>query len=113
MGKGAVKYLLVLFIALLMVSFSSAAFAQSTTDKMFTKLGRGVVNTLTGLVGEIVVKVKEDTKDGNYGGYITGLFKGIGYGVGRTIIGAYEVLTFPIPLPGDYAQILEPKYAWE
>jgi|SaaInl8_200m_RNA_FD_contig_21_691106_length_388_multi_9_in_0_out_0_1 putative exosortase-associated protein (TIGR04073 family) len=112
MGKGVVKYLLVIFIALVMISFSSNAFAESTADKMFAKLGRGLVNTATGLVGEIVAKTKEDTKDGNFGGYLTGPIKGVGYGAGRTIIGAYEALTFLIPLPSDYAQILEPKYAW-
>lgn len=111
MEKG-IKILLILFIAIVMMGFSSDAFAESTADKMFAKLGRGIVNTAFGLVGEIVVKTKEDTKDGNFGGYLTGPIKGVGYGVGRTIIGAYEVLTFLIPLPGDYAQISDPKYAW-
>ena len=28
----------------------------------------------------------------------------------RTVAGAYEVITFPIPFPADYAPIVEPEF---
>ena len=108
MRKG-MAFLLVFMIAVTMIGFSSVAYAQG----MGTKLERGAVNTVTGLVGEVYVKIGEDTRDGNwFGGFFTGLVKGLGYGVGRTVIGAYELVTFPIPLPSGYRQIMDPKYAW-
>ena len=108
MRKGT-TYLLIFVIAFALIGFSSVVYAQS----MGEKLERGAVNTVTGLVGEVYVKISEDTQNSNwFVGFFTGLVKGAAYGVGRTFVGAYELVTFPIPLPSEYRQIMDPKYAW-
>jgi putative exosortase-associated protein (TIGR04073 family) len=76
------------------------------------KLGRGIANIVTGILvlpGSIARETEEDGAEG--------IPAGIGLGLGRTVarelVGVYEVVTFPIPVPHDYAPILEPPYPWQ
>ena len=52
-----------------------------------------------------------DTPGALYG-FTLGLFKGIGLGVIRTVVGGYELLTFPIPA-NDYEPVVLPAYPFE
>jgi putative exosortase-associated protein (TIGR04073 family) len=77
------------------------------------KLGRGLVNTLTGVV-EIPKKVYMISKDDNVLlGLTWGLVKGAAVGLLRTACGVYETLTFPIPAPADYEPIMDPEFVFE
>ena len=53
-------------------------------------------------------------KDGMFAGFTTGLFTGI-FDMGkRLVVGAYEVVTFPVPLPSGYKPIItDPEYIME
>ena len=74
------------------------------------KLGRGISNTATGWV-ELPVAVKENCDvHGVVGGVLYGIPIGITKTVLRTAVGIYETLTFPFPIPEDYAPILEPEF---
>ncbi len=76
-----------------------------------TKLGRGIANTLTGVVAIPVTMGRERDKHGIMAGMTTGLIKGIGWFVVRELVGVYEILTFPIPVPEGYRPILDdPEY---
>ena len=55
---------------------------------------RGATNTLFGWT-ELMRQPAEEVKAG--GNVFTGIAKGIGYGAGRTLAGAGEVLTFWVP----------------
>ncbi len=78
----------------------------------FTKLGRGVANTLTGWV-EVPKNIYSTSVEENaFAGMTLGLAKGAGMGIVRTSAGIYEIATFPFPLPGDYRPILEPEYVF-
>ncbi len=78
----------------------------------FTKLGRGVANTLTGWV-EIPKNIySTSVEDNAFSGLTLGLAKGIGMTFVRTGTGIYEVVTFPAPLPEDYKPVLEPEYVF-
>ncbi len=71
------------------------------------KLGRGV-NNLTELarMGEIRRSVEQSALYGpNEVAYTSGFFKGVNRSVARTLVGAFEVLTFPIP---SYEPYLKP-----
>jgi putative exosortase-associated protein (TIGR04073 family) len=76
------------------------------------KLGRGVNNVFEFVRGGEMRRSFEQTAV--FGSpdqsYTTGLFHGFDRSVQRTFVGAYEVLTFPIPnhSPGDYSAILHP-----
>ena len=73
-----------------------------------TKLGRGVGNILVGWV-EIPATMHSEYKESDpVTGLTTGFFKGFVKGVIRTLVGAFETITFPFPIPEHYAPILPP-----
>lgn len=77
-----------------------------------TKLGRGVVNVVTGWV-EIPKRIYETSAmQGNAAGWTWGVLRGLGHGFVRTAAGIYEVVTFPVPQPPDYAPIIQPEYVF-
>ncbi len=82
--------------------------SESTVAKIGAKLGRGIVNILTGWIEFPVQIVKRSKSDGIGAGLSLGLLEGVGMTVVRTLAGAVEVVTFLAPLPGDYDPLLEP-----
>lgn len=89
------------------------AWAQDPIHKM----GRGMVNVLTSWI-ELPKQLHMGSQEANpISGLGWGLVKGTGLMVLRGGVGAYEVLTFPIPYPKDFASPYEqmelPDYAWE
>jgi putative exosortase-associated protein (TIGR04073 family) len=71
------------------------------------KLGRGINNaTEFARLGEIRRSVEQTALwDGAPSAYTTGVIKGLNRSVVRTMVGLYEVITFPIP---GYDPILRP-----
>jgi putative exosortase-associated protein (TIGR04073 family) len=81
-------------------------------DRISGKLIRGVVNLSTGWI-EVPRQIYEvGTHEGWVRGLLRGPFDGIGMFFARTIAGAVETATFPVPLP-TYKPLLTPAYAWE
>lgn len=73
------------------------------------KAGRGLGNLTLGFLVEWPKTMLRETEDHGPGyGLTVGLIKGMGLGVGRTLVGVYELVTFPLPNGSDYAPILEP-----
>jgi putative exosortase-associated protein (TIGR04073 family) len=86
---------------------------QEVADGMGTKLARGVANFATGWV-EIPKQIYYTTKEDGWGkGLAVGPFKGIVMMLVRTVSGAAEVLTFPVPYPGFYEPFFDPAYVWQ
>ena len=81
------------------------------------KMGRGVVNILTGWI-ELPKQIHLGSQEDNP---ITGLGRGLLKGAGLTVlrggVGIYETLTFAFPYPKDFASPYEhmelTDYAWE
>lgn len=71
--------------------------ARYPTKAGYTLL-RGATNTLFGWT-EIIRQPAEEVKAG--GNLFTGIVKGVGQGVGRTVAGAGEILTFWTPKGKD------------
>ncbi len=108
MSKTLIKGLLAGVVAMLMLTIATVCFAQDP----FTKLGRGVANTLTGWV-ELPKNIYKTSVDENaFAGITLGLAKGAGMTIVRTGAGIYEIATFPFPLPENYKPILEPEYVF-
>lgn len=83
---------------------------QSAIDAMMEKLGRGLVNILTGWV-EIPKNIAKKWRETDpFTGFVVGGIKGIGWGFARTMVGVYETVTFPFPIPRDYQPLMEPEY---
>ncbi|MCB9800407.1 MAG: exosortase system-associated protein, TIGR04073 family [Candidatus Omnitrophica bacterium] len=94
--------LILLWIAALIFTARSA-FA----DDMWTKAGRGFGNLTTGYY-EIVHQTVEMSEDNRWPiALFGGLVKGVAYGTARTLTGAFELVTFPIP---GYEPIMYPEY---
>lgn len=68
------------------------------------KLGRGVTNMTEFLrMGEIRRSVEQSALwEGNEAAYTSGFFRGFNKSLARTVVGAFEVLTFPLPGYGPY-----------
>jgi|SRR3989304_5575531 len=77
-----------------------------------TKLGRGVVNGATGWV-EVPKQTYFGGQEGGAAGVVGGFFKGIGMGVARTAVGAYEIATFWAPVPERFEPVIKPVTVFE
>ena len=106
-----------------LASANSPPTASGSTDEGFkldpalglplTKLGRGVGNILVGWVEIPATMHSEYTERDPVTGLVTGFFKGLVKGVIRTLVGAFETITFPFPIPEHYAPILPPVNHFE
>ena len=93
-----------------------AAWAQDPIHKM----GRGVVNVLTGWI-EIPKRAHRGSRADSpvmaLTGFGQGLLRGLGVALLRGGLGLYEALTFPIPYPRQFASPYDrmelTDYAWE
>jgi len=100
------KYILGLGAAVLvLISGTSPVLAK---DDAFTKFGRGVANIVTA-PGELYTQPWLLSKDHATSVAICGgILKGAALIVAREVVGVYEVLTFPFPIPKDYRPIIKP-----
>ena len=79
-------------------------------DDAWTKLGRGFGNLAFGAL-EICRQPSELAKNQRWPIAVAGgVPKGILYFVARELVGVYEIVTFPIPLPSGYRTIMEPDF---
>ncbi len=78
------------------------------------KAVRGLANTGLGLVVELPKTVYYDTlEDGPLYGLTVGILEGLSWGIARTLVGVYEVVTFPFPVPDGYRPIYKPDYPYQ
>lgn len=104
MKKSFSIILAITIISMVSLSFTANAHAYTATKK----LGRGLVNILTGWVELPKNIYKATTEDNLFAGLTIGLAKGIGMTVVRTGAGVYDTATFPFPLPENFKPLLEP-----
>jgi putative exosortase-associated protein (TIGR04073 family) len=113
LGIHATALGLLLLVGLLWVSPVSAEELyreSSEVHSMMTKLGRGATNVLTGwleLPKQVVQSINETDP---VTGTIVGFVRGVGWTYARTVVGVYEIVTFPFPAPKNYEPLLEPEY---
>jgi len=92
-------------LILVCLVFSSAGSVYA--DGPVEKLGRGLANVLTSIF-ELPKGMGDVTNsDGVFAGVTYGTLKGVVNTVKRTLVGGYEIATFPIPFPNDYGPILK------
>ncbi len=76
-------------------------------DNALKKLGRGVCNVVT-CPFELPEQIQRtNNSDGPMAGLTVGILKGVAMIGVRAIVGAYEIATFPIPLPKHYGPVLK------
>ncbi len=87
-----------------------AAVPAHAKDNPATKLGRGLANFLTGWV-EIPAEIgRQVEKKGEFAAIFVGPVLGFCKAIGRTAVGVYDALTFPIPFPAEYKPVIEPEF---
>ena len=102
------KGLVIVLAILVILSIAQPLYAQDAGKKLF----RGVGNVLTGWV-EIPKQIYDESVNSNIlVGLTWGTLKGCGWTIIRTVTGAYEVVTFPFPIPEGYKPIVEPEFVF-
>lgn len=82
-------------------------------QKIATKLTRGIANFTTGWVELPKQIYLVGRQEGWATGALRGPIDGLGMFIARTVAGAYEVLTFAVPIPSEYQPMLRPDYVWQ
>ncbi len=100
-------YVSAAFIALTLFSFSNA-YAQTSAHK----LGRGVAGMACGFL-EIPGNIVKETRAKGAIGFPIGLATGLGMTVTRELVGVYEFISAPFPVPSGFRPILTPEYPWD
>ena len=113
MPRRKVVPLMILTLSLFAMGASPARaedYSSQTGRGVVTKLFRGIANAATGWL-EIPKQISLEWQSGGAGrGATVGFAKGIGWAVARSVIGAYEIVTFPVPVPQGYRHIMDPEY---
>jgi putative exosortase-associated protein (TIGR04073 family) len=93
----------------------TAAFAEELVPPAAAeKAVRGLANAGLGLGVELPKTIYYDTlEDGPLYGLTVGVLEGLSWGIARTLVGIYEVVTFPFPAPEGYRPILTPAYPYQ
>lgn len=82
-------------------------------DTAMSKLGRGLAGMTTGFLELPGNVYATSERDGALAGATIGFAKGLGMIPVRELVGVYEFVTAPIPVPEDYDPILHPDYPWD
>jgi putative exosortase-associated protein (TIGR04073 family) len=88
------------------VAFVSLADSEAHAQTAARKFGRGLAGMTCGFLevpGNIVGAV----------GVPIGLALGVGMLVARELVGVYEFVTAPFPVPAGFRPILRPEYPWD
>src|SRR3989441_10642329 len=90
------------------LAFASPAGAQSAGHKF----GRGLADVTTGVLELPGNAMVETEKHGAAAGVPIGIAKGLGMIVSRELVGVYEVVSAPFPVPAGYRPPISPEYPW-
>jgi len=75
------------------------------------KFGRGLAGMTCGFL-ELPGNIVQETQRQGAIGVPIGLAYGVGMIVTRELVGVYEFLTAPFPIPEGFRPILTPEYPW-
>ncbi|MBI3318743.1 MAG: exosortase system-associated protein, TIGR04073 family [Candidatus Omnitrophica bacterium] len=101
---------MLLGLGMVLVLAGSAFAEQETGNLATTKLFRGISNAATGWMEIPKHMSLVWQKSGAGAGVSWGFVKGLGHAVARSVAGAYEIVTFPVPVPEGYKPVIEPEY---
>jgi putative exosortase-associated protein (TIGR04073 family) len=110
-------YVLAAFTALTLFSLPNAYAHKSATPSSAghtsaQKFGRGLAGMTTGFL-EIPGNIVKETQAKGAVGFPIGLATGLGMTVTRELVGVYEFISAPFPVPAGFRPILTPEYPWD
>jgi len=110
------KYGLSLSICLGFLLFSSLNLMAADIASEGTaarKLQRGFLNLALAPM-EISHQLTMESKEKRFGlNWVTGMLRGTLFAAGRSLVGAYELVTAALPAPANYEPIIRPEFPWE
>lgn len=86
--------------------------AMTYTDGALRKLGRGLANVVTCPAELIRTPELTGRKDGYVAALSVGILKGAFRTLLRGVTGVFEVVTFPVEIPKDFAPIVQPEFVY-
>lgn len=102
---------ILVFVSLFAVCLQAAEIESEGTS--WRKAQRGFLNVALSPIEISTELAKEVKKDTFPPSWIEGLGRGTAFMVGRALVGAYELVTFPVPCPANYKPVLQPEFEWE
>ena len=97
-----------LMIMIVMFVLASPVMAGDYAVASGEKFSRGLANTTTGWVELPVNIVRESRQHHVAAGLTYGTLKGVAHSIGRTAVGVFDLVTFPVPS----GAIVHPDYVW-
>ncbi len=95
-------------LLLLLLALAASADAQ-TAPRKFARGFAGMTLAILEVPGNIVA----ESRAHGYGeGIPLGFAKGLGMIIPRTLVGVWEFVSAPFPVPEGYRPILEPEFPW-
>ena len=113
--KLAIFFGMFLFLAQAKVAWAANSEVSPTANVDYgtgvgKKLGRGISNIAFGWL-EFPKGIQDVGEQNNFIAGITwGPIYGLGKAVARTVAGAYEVVTFPVPVPANFEPLVRPEF---
>ena len=89
------------------LAFASSASAQTAARKF----GRGMAGMTAGVL-ELPGNTVVETRKHGAAGVPVGVAKGLGMIVSRELVGVWEVVSAPFPVPAGYRPPISPEYPW-
>jgi len=98
------RIICVIMVVFVMLTLSPSAYSK---DNPLKKLGRGISNVCTSPL-EIFKGISDaNNENGFFSALSYGVFNGLFRMARRALVGTYEVVSFPVPIPKDYEPIIE------
>jgi putative exosortase-associated protein (TIGR04073 family) len=90
-------------------SMAPSAHAESYMTGFSNKVSQGFANMAFGFIEIPKNVVNISNEDNIFVGISWGLLRGVAHGVGRTLVGAAEFITSPVPT----GEFVAPAYVWD
>jgi len=104
------RTLALLVTVVLVLSYGGLAHGRNPA----CKLGRGIANVATSPVEIFYSMERVSDEKGFIAGWTWGVVDGVFYTVRRLLVGVYEIVTFPFPVPADYEAVIDsPEFYME
>jgi putative exosortase-associated protein (TIGR04073 family) len=94
------------------VAFVPLATPEAHAQTAARKFGRGLAGMTCGFL-EVPGNIVKQTREQGAIGVPIGLALGVGMLVARELVGVYEFVTAPFPVPAGHQPILRPEYPWD
>lgn len=105
----AISWLLLAALALAVVPAAPALAAKQTAVR---KLGRGLADITCSFLEVPGHIVEMNRERGPAWGYTLGFVEGLSAVGVRGLVGVYELLTAPFPIPAGYQPVIQPEFPW-